>query len=236
LGPRIRGDGHAPHEPDVDFFSGTDLELARFILHGEDSGSKSTPHASAVGTSVHQYGPPNEMYEVFWCGEQTMDHIAHEDIASCTSNDAVYRLGPPLQPHPDPAQQCQGFQYYQPLQQSYLQPSPQEQYQLPLPHCQSYYHPSPQLCYQSPLAPQQHFQPPFSYHTPSPQPQFYQSASKPSLLPPQHDDPSYQSALESSAHQIVRPRAQRPQRDRHPPQCGTSSHLHHRPAHGADRD
>ncbi|MED6152989.1 hypothetical protein PIB30_097251 [Stylosanthes scabra] len=90
LGPRVRGDEHAPHEPDVDFFSGADLELARFILQGEGSGSGSAPHASVAGTSVHRFGPRNEM------------------------------PGPLLQPHHDPAQQCQGFQYYQPSQQSYL--------------------------------------------------------------------------------------------------------------------
>ncbi|MED6201293.1 hypothetical protein PIB30_093479 [Stylosanthes scabra] len=85
------------------------------------------PHPPAGGPSgqFNRYGPPNDMYNVFSCGEQTMDHIAHEFIASRTSDDAVYRPGPPLQPHHDPAQQCQGFQYYHPLQQSYLQPSPQ---------------------------------------------------------------------------------------------------------------
>ncbi|MED6138830.1 hypothetical protein PIB30_078169 [Stylosanthes scabra] len=46
-------------------------------------------------------------------------------------------------------------------------------------------------------------------------------------MPLQHDNP---------AHQIVRPRAQQPQRDRHPPPCDTSSYLYHRPAHGGDRD
>ncbi|MED6127032.1 hypothetical protein PIB30_084177 [Stylosanthes scabra] len=105
LGPRIKGDDPVLHEPDVDFFSSADLELARFILHGEGSGSGSAPHASAGGPSRHhRYGLPQDMYEVFSCGEQTIDHIAHKYIASRTSDDAVYRPGPPLQPHPDPAQ------------------------------------------------------------------------------------------------------------------------------------
>ncbi|MED6165444.1 hypothetical protein PIB30_099584 [Stylosanthes scabra] len=92
------GDGHAPHEPDVDFFSGIDLKLARFILQGEGFGSASALYPPAGGPSGHfnRYGPPNEMYEVFSCGEQTINHIAHEYIASRTSDDAVYRPGPPL--------------------------------------------------------------------------------------------------------------------------------------------
>ncbi|MED6161982.1 hypothetical protein PIB30_066068 [Stylosanthes scabra] len=86
------GDDHTPHEPDIDFFFGADLELARFILHGEGSGSGSAPHASTDGPSGHHhYEPPQDMYEVFSCGEQTMDHIVHEYIASRTSDDAVYR-------------------------------------------------------------------------------------------------------------------------------------------------
>ncbi|MED6175407.1 hypothetical protein PIB30_078041 [Stylosanthes scabra] len=182
--PRIRGDGHAPREPDLNFFSGADLELARFILQGEGSGAGTAPHASGAGTSIYRFGPPNEMYDVFSCGEQMMDHIAHEYRASHAANDAVYRPGPLLQPHHDPDEQRQGFHY----------------------------------------------------HTPSPQPQFYPSTSQSSPLPPQHDDPSYHSAPEPSPHQIVRPRAQRPQGDRHPPPCGTSSRLHHRPAHGGDQD
>ncbi|MED6149388.1 hypothetical protein PIB30_061847 [Stylosanthes scabra] len=196
--PRIKGDGDAPREPDLDFFSGADIELARFILQGEGSGAGTAPYASGAGTSFNWFGPPNEMYDVFLCSEQTMDHIAHEYRASCAAEDAVYRPGAPLQPHHDQDEQRQGFQYYQPSQQPYIQPSPH-------------------------------------YHTPSPQPQFYASTSQSSPLPP-HDDPSYHSAPEPSPHQIVRPRAQWPQRDRQPPPCGTSSRLHHRPAHGSDRD
>ncbi|MED6194639.1 hypothetical protein PIB30_030381 [Stylosanthes scabra] len=55
---------------DVDFFSGPDLKLARFILHGEGSDSGSGPHPSAGGPSGHhRYGSPNEMYEVFSYGQ-----------------------------------------------------------------------------------------------------------------------------------------------------------------------
>ncbi|MED6198374.1 hypothetical protein PIB30_065759 [Stylosanthes scabra] len=108
------GEVRTPPSADIDFFSGADLELARFILHGESSGSGSAPHASAGRSSgYHRYGPPQDMYEVFSCGEQTMDHIAHEYLVSRTSDDAVYRPGPPLQPHPNPAEQYQGFQFYQ---------------------------------------------------------------------------------------------------------------------------
>ncbi|MED6212771.1 hypothetical protein PIB30_086749, partial [Stylosanthes scabra] len=123
--PGSRGDRHAPREPDLDFFSNADLELARFILQGEGSGAGTAPHASGTGTSIHRFGPPNEMYDVFSCGEETMDHIMHEYRASRAADDAVYRPGPPLKPHHDPDEQRQGFQYYQPSQQSYIQPSPQ---------------------------------------------------------------------------------------------------------------
>ncbi|MED6161983.1 hypothetical protein PIB30_066069 [Stylosanthes scabra] len=95
LGPRIRGDGHAPHV------------LAWFILQGESSGSRSAPHppAGAPSGQFNCYGPPNDMYDVFSYSEQMIDHIAHEFITSRTSDDAVYRPGPPLQPHHDLAQQ-----------------------------------------------------------------------------------------------------------------------------------
>ncbi|MED6138774.1 hypothetical protein PIB30_077714 [Stylosanthes scabra] len=185
---REQGDGDAPHEPDLDFFSGADIELARIILQGEGSSSGTAPQAAGAGPSFNRFGPTNEMYDVFSCGEQTMDHIVHEYRASSAAEDAVYRPGPPLQPHHDPEEQSH-----------------------------------------------QQFQPPFGYHTPSPQPQLYASASQSSPLPP-HNDPSYHSAPESSPHQIVRPRAQRPQRDRQPPPCGTSSRLHHRPTRGGNWD
>ncbi|MED6160015.1 hypothetical protein PIB30_047555 [Stylosanthes scabra] len=120
-----------------------------------------------------------------------MDQIAHGYVASRATDDAVYRPSLPLQPHPNQSQPCQGFQYYQPSQQSFLHPSPQQQHQLPWPHCQTYYQPLSQPSYQSPSWAQQHYQSTVIYHTPSSQ--------------PQHDDP---------AHQIVRPRAQRPQSHR----------------------
>ncbi|MED6126344.1 hypothetical protein PIB30_077551 [Stylosanthes scabra] len=111
------GDNPTPQEADIDFFSGADLELARFILHGEGSDSRSAPHASAGGQSGHQvYKPTQDMYEMFTCSDQMMDQIAQEYLASRPSDDPVYKPEPPLQSHPDPAQQCQGFQYYQPSQ------------------------------------------------------------------------------------------------------------------------
>ncbi|MED6136084.1 hypothetical protein PIB30_052675, partial [Stylosanthes scabra] len=102
-------------EADIDFFSGADLELARFILQGEGSGSGSAPHASADRPSGHHVaGPTPDMYDMFTCGDQMMDQIAQEYLASQPSEDPVYRPKPPLQYHPDPGQQCRGFQYYQP--------------------------------------------------------------------------------------------------------------------------
>ncbi|MED6172562.1 hypothetical protein PIB30_051183 [Stylosanthes scabra] len=64
-GAQDRGDGHAPHEPDVDFFSGA----ARFILLGEGSGLGSAPHLPSGRPSgqFSRYGPPNDMYDVFSC-------------------------------------------------------------------------------------------------------------------------------------------------------------------------
>ncbi|MED6112970.1 hypothetical protein PIB30_066649 [Stylosanthes scabra] len=126
--PRSRGDGDAPHKSDLDFFFGADIELARIILQGEGFGAGTVPQASGAGPSFNRFGPPNEKYDVFSCGEQMMDHIAHDYRASCIAEDTVYRSGPPLQPHHDPEEQCQGFQYYQPSQQSYIQPSPQQHY------------------------------------------------------------------------------------------------------------
>ncbi|MED6187564.1 hypothetical protein PIB30_077674 [Stylosanthes scabra] len=52
----------------------------------------------------HRYGPTSDMYELFSCGEQTMDQIAHGYVASRATDDAVYRPSPPLQPHPDHSQ------------------------------------------------------------------------------------------------------------------------------------
>ncbi|MED6160016.1 hypothetical protein PIB30_047556 [Stylosanthes scabra] len=43
------GDGPAPHDPDLDFFSGADLELARFMEYGGGSGSGSGPQLFAGG-------------------------------------------------------------------------------------------------------------------------------------------------------------------------------------------
>ncbi|MED6148140.1 hypothetical protein PIB30_050331 [Stylosanthes scabra] len=123
----------------------------------------------------HRYGLPQDMYEIFTCGEQTMDHIAHEYIASRTSDDAIYR--PLLQPHLDPAEQCQGFQYYHPSQQSYLPPSPQH-YHTPSPQ-QQYYQSASQP---SPIQPQ-HDDP--SYHS-APKPSPHQIV-RPRAQQPQRD-------------------------------------------------
>ncbi|MED6148044.1 hypothetical protein PIB30_049505 [Stylosanthes scabra] len=48
------GADSTPQEENIDFFSGADLELARFILQGEGSGSRFAPHISAGGPSGHQ--------------------------------------------------------------------------------------------------------------------------------------------------------------------------------------
>ncbi|MED6201647.1 hypothetical protein PIB30_097091 [Stylosanthes scabra] len=167
--------------------------------YGRGSGSQ----PGDWGPPSHRYGPPSDMYVLFLCEEQTLDQIVHGYVTSRPTDDAVYRPSPPLQPHPDHSQPCEGFQYYQPSPQSFLRTSPQQQYQLPSSHCQTYYQPSPQPSYPSPSWAQPHYQSIVSYHSPSPQ--------------PQHDD---------QAHQVVC----------RPPTCGTSSHLHHRPAHEGDRD
>ncbi|MED6223523.1 hypothetical protein PIB30_074709 [Stylosanthes scabra] len=107
LGPRIRGG----------WPRATRTRRRLLLRHGYQASSvhptrrglqfRIPPHPPSGGPSSQfsRYGPPNDMYDVFSCGEQTMDHIAHEFIAARTSADAVYRLGPPLQPHHDPAQQ-----------------------------------------------------------------------------------------------------------------------------------
>ncbi|MED6212070.1 hypothetical protein PIB30_079715 [Stylosanthes scabra] len=71
------GDGTVGHDADIDFFSGADLELVRFILQGDGSGSGSAPHASTDRPSGHEVAAPTaEMYEVFTCGDKMMDQIA----------------------------------------------------------------------------------------------------------------------------------------------------------------
>ncbi|MED6174053.1 hypothetical protein PIB30_065269, partial [Stylosanthes scabra] len=180
----LGGDGPGTHDTHLDFFSGADIELARFMEYDGGSGSGSGSQPGDEVPPSHRYGPPSDMYELFSCGEQTMDQIAHGYVASRPADDA-----------------------------SFLHTSPQQQYQLPSPHCQTYYQPSPLPSHPSPSWAQPHYQSTVSYHSPSPQ--------------PQHDD---------QAPQVVRPRAQQPQRDCHPPTCGTSSHLHHRPGHEGDRD
>ncbi|MED6110280.1 hypothetical protein PIB30_041471 [Stylosanthes scabra] len=77
------------------------------------------------GGPSHRYGPTSDMYELFSCGEQTMDQIAHGYVVSRATDDEVYRPSPPLQPRHDHSQPCQGFQYYQPSQQSFLHTLPQ---------------------------------------------------------------------------------------------------------------
>ncbi|MED6143315.1 hypothetical protein PIB30_005234 [Stylosanthes scabra] len=190
----VQPDGGTPattQEADIDFFTGADTELARFILQGEGSGSGSVPHASAAGPSGFQVtGPPTDMYEVFTCSPSTIDQLAQEFVSGCGADEAVIRPEQPLHPHVDPSQQPQAFQQTSPHQQ-YMHYSPQPQaFQQTSPH-QQYMHYSPQ-------------------------PQ-----ASPHQMP--------------SSHQIVRPKAQRPQRDRHAPPCRTSSHLFHHPAQGGDQ-
>ncbi|MED6148189.1 hypothetical protein PIB30_050757 [Stylosanthes scabra] len=222
--PESRGDGDAPHEPDHDFFSGADIELARIILQGEGSGSGTAPQAAGAGPSFNRFGAPNQ---IRWI-------TSRMNIERPAPPWKVYKPGPPLQPHHDPEEQCQGFQYYQPSQQSYIQPSSQQYYQLPSPHCPSYYQPSRNvLSVTFPGSPAVPALVRLSHLVAAATVVCERVTELP--LPP-HDDPSYHSAPKPSPHQIVRPRAQRPQRDRQPPPCGTSSRLHHRPARGGDRD
>ncbi|MED6152648.1 hypothetical protein PIB30_094047 [Stylosanthes scabra] len=127
----LMGGPATTQEADIDFFSGADLELARFILQGEGSGSGSVPHASAAGPSGFEtMGPPTEMYEVFMCSPSTMDQLAQEFVAGRGSDDAVYRPEPPVYPHVDHSRQVQGFQYYSLQPPAFPQSSPLPQYML----------------------------------------------------------------------------------------------------------
>ncbi|MED6206630.1 hypothetical protein PIB30_028620 [Stylosanthes scabra] len=92
-----------------------------------------------------------------------------------------------------------------------------------------YQHLSPQYMDYSPQPGVSHQIP---YHTPSPHPQYHQSSTQPPPDQQKGFDPAYLSAPPPSTHQVVRPR---PQRDRRPSACGTSSHLHPHPAQDSDQ-
>ncbi|MED6186701.1 hypothetical protein PIB30_069277 [Stylosanthes scabra] len=71
------------HDEEIDFFNGTDLELARFIFQGEGSGSRFAPHASADRPSGFQrHGHTTLIYELFTCGDDVMDQIAQGYLAA----------------------------------------------------------------------------------------------------------------------------------------------------------
>ncbi|MED6155760.1 hypothetical protein PIB30_007996 [Stylosanthes scabra] len=164
------------HEADPDFFTGADLELARWALQGDGSGS------------------------VF----QTMDQLAQEFIAAHFVEETVYRPEPPIQPHYDPGH-----------------PVPARSLPALVPTVHALFSPAGG------------FIPDTLSHTIST-----------STVPPEFDpatpdqqqgfDHANVSAPPPSTHQVVRPRPQRPQRDRRPPACGTSSHLHPHPAQDSD--
>ncbi|MED6141135.1 hypothetical protein PIB30_100332, partial [Stylosanthes scabra] len=89
------GDGPGTHDTDLDFFSGANIELARFMEYGGGSGAGSGSQPGDGVPPSHRYAPPSDMYELFSCGEQTMDQIAHSYVASRPTDDAVYRPSPP---------------------------------------------------------------------------------------------------------------------------------------------
>ncbi|MED6210798.1 hypothetical protein PIB30_067525 [Stylosanthes scabra] len=89
------GDGPSTHDTDLDFFSGADIELAQFMEYGGGSGSGSWSQPGDGVPPSHRYGPPSDMYELFSCGEQTMEQIAHGYVAARAADDAVYRPSPP---------------------------------------------------------------------------------------------------------------------------------------------
>ncbi|MED6147589.1 hypothetical protein PIB30_045221 [Stylosanthes scabra] len=145
MGTRIRGETAPRHTTSTS--TSSPVRMSRWLGSWSMEGAPDQDPGRNTSTGG---GGLSDMYELFSCGEQTMDQMAHGYVASRANNDAVYRPSPPLQPHPDHSQSCQGFQSYQPSPQSFFHPSPQQQYQLPSPHCQTYYQPSPQTSYQSP--------------------------------------------------------------------------------------
>ncbi|MED6116594.1 hypothetical protein PIB30_101686 [Stylosanthes scabra] len=230
LGPRIRGEAHVSYEPDVNFFSGADIELAWFTLQGEGSGLGSAPHPPYGGPSgqFNRYGPPNDMYDMFSCGERTMDHIAHEFIASRTSAD-VARLCSPTMTQPN---SVRGFSTTSPRSSCTFSLHPSSSISCPRPilSCSTSRH-------RSRVISRLHW---LSSIT-SPRSAITHRRPSHSFIRVRHSIRlSRRSTTIRIVHQIVRqivrPRAQRPQRDRHPPPCGTSSHIHHCLEHGGERD
>ncbi|MED6157449.1 hypothetical protein PIB30_023179 [Stylosanthes scabra] len=221
------------HEADPDFFTGVDLELARWALQGDGSGS------------VFQVtGPPSDMYELFTCGEQTMDQLAQEFVATHSVEETVYRPEPPVQPHHDPGQPMPAITTSVPA--SIASPTVRASFATSVVHasiatsavhaCSTSARSLPALvpAVHALFTPAGGFTPDTLSHTVS------TSAVPPEFDPATPDqqqgfDPAYLSAPPPSTHQVVRPRPQRPQRDRRPPACGTSSHLHSHPAQDSDQ-
>ncbi|MED6179508.1 hypothetical protein PIB30_001805 [Stylosanthes scabra] len=161
--PKGVGDHGGAHDtgnsPEIDFFSGADAELARWALQGEGLGSRSGQHSNAGRSSGFEVaGPTADMYEMFTCGDQMIDPLAQEFVSARDAAQPVYQPESPIQPHYDPVQQVQGFQYYQPSPQTFQQPLPHQQHMHLSPQPGSFHQFSPQQHYQqymhySPLSP-----------------------------------------------------------------------------------
>ncbi|MED6162557.1 hypothetical protein PIB30_071608 [Stylosanthes scabra] len=75
---------YVAHEPgydapdvEIDFFTSADLEAARTIFQGEDSATRTAPHAPVDRPSGFQReSPPAQMHELFSCPPDVMDQIA----------------------------------------------------------------------------------------------------------------------------------------------------------------
>ncbi|MED6219368.1 hypothetical protein PIB30_035183 [Stylosanthes scabra] len=161
------------HESDADFFSGADLELARWALQGDGSGPGSAPRAS--GFQVAE--PLSDMYEVFTCSEQMMDQLAQEFVAARSADEPISR--------------CRVFSiishhlirssiHRRTSNQQYMHPSPHQQYMYPSPQPQSFHQLSPQMQYPQYMhySPQPGFSHQIPYHTSSPHPQYHQSSTQ----------------------------------------------------------
>ncbi|MED6127105.1 hypothetical protein PIB30_084970 [Stylosanthes scabra] len=55
------GEGRVTHDGDLDFFSGADVDLARFMEYGGGSGSGSGSQPEDGVPPSHRYGPPSDM-------------------------------------------------------------------------------------------------------------------------------------------------------------------------------
>ncbi|MED6199096.1 hypothetical protein PIB30_072649, partial [Stylosanthes scabra] len=211
------------HDEKINFFSGADIELARFILQSEGSGSGSGPHAYADRPSGFQVaGHIAEMYEVFTCGDQMMDQIAQGYLAArgseapvmgsvdvplpCTQSMLVYRPEPPIQFTRTQGSSTRVFS---------IIISHHSHSSIIISHhpinniCSHHLSPSSSISHRlSSIISRQ-----FSLSNTIIHLHTHHTIIRITLI-------HYHSALEPSTHEVVRPRAQRPHRHRQPPHVG----------------